>query len=139
MRLKVEGEKVAGGAALEPGLVVTPAGDRSLGLGWTVATTERPPVTSLVGALKFDRAIPWSCPQAGPAGSCVVGTARCEALVIRVQAICAGPTTASLLSRCALDAAVVGPAALLPAANATPPMPSTGSSLSGTDAVVSAP
>lgn len=127
------------GAEFEPGLIVTPSGERTLGLGWAVATTERPPVTSLVGALKFDRAIPWSCPQAGAGGSCVVGTARCEALVIRVLAICAGRTSASLLSRCALDAAVVGPAALLPAADATPPMPATSSSLSGTDAVVSAP
>jgi hypothetical protein len=127
------------GAALEPSLVVTPAGDRTLGIGWAAATTERPLVSTLVGALKFDHATPWSCPQAGAGASCVVGRARCEDLVIRVQAICVGQTTASLLSRCALDAAVVGPAALLPPATATPPVPASTSSLSGTDLVVNEP
>lgn len=101
------------GAKVEPALVVTPSADRIVGLGWFAATRERPPVTSLVGALKFTRIAPWSCPQAGAGATCVVGMASCEDLVIRVQAICVGQTTASLMPRCELDAAIVGPRTLL--------------------------
>jgi hypothetical protein len=110
------------GARIEPALVVSSNNDRVLGVGWFAATQQRPPVTNLVGALKFQRISQWACPQAGPGASCVVGTTRCHDLMIRVQAICAGPTTASLMPRCALDAAVVGPHALLgPSPTAPPP------------------
>ncbi len=119
------------GAALETALVVTPSLDRVLGLAFTTSS-ERPVVSSLFGALKFDSATSRTC----PGGLCVVGLARCDDLAIRVQAICPGPTTASLLSRCALDAAVVGPATLLPPPTA-PALPTPAvSSLSGTDVVV---
>lgn len=121
------------GAALEPGLVVTPGLERVLGLAFTTSS-EHPPVSALFGALKFDSASARSCPQAG-AGMCVVGMARCQDLAIRVQAICAGQANASLLSRCGIDAAVIGPAALLPPPAAPVVVAPVQSSLSGTDVV----
>jgi plasmid stability protein len=119
------------GAAIEPALVATPSLDRVLGLAFTTSA-ERPLVSSLFGALKFDRATSRTCPE----GTCAVGHARCEDLAIRVQAICPGPTTASLLSRCTLDAAVIGPETLLPTPTAPAPPTPPVSSLSGTDVVV---
>jgi len=119
------------GAILEPALVVTPALDRVLGLAFTTSS-ERPLVSSLFGALKFDSATSRTC----QGGDCVVGLARCEDLAIRVLAVCPGQTTASLLSRCAIDAAVIGPTALLPPPAAPVTAAPVASSLSGTDLVV---